>query len=84
MNLGDFEGAAQYWEQSLALARELGDLVSVARSLGNLTSLASQAGGPQDTDRQQEIGDEVVALGRVAEDPNTDQLWHARSRRGGS
>jgi predicted ATPase/DNA-binding CsgD family transcriptional regulator len=73
-NLGESDLAAQYWEQSLALARELGDLVSVARSLCNLTALARMAGGPRDTDRRQAMYDEVVALGRAAEDPNNISL----------
>jgi DNA-binding CsgD family transcriptional regulator/tetratricopeptide (TPR) repeat protein len=71
MNLGDFDRAAHYWEQGLTLARELDDYVSVARLLHNSSFFADQPGDSWDSARKQEIYEEVLALGRMAEDPNT-------------
>ena len=70
-NLDDLDLAAHYWQRGLALARELGDAVSIARLVGNLSELAEPFGDSRDTDRRQDIADEILALGRAADDLNT-------------
>jgi DNA-binding CsgD family transcriptional regulator len=61
--LGDREHAAHYWEQSLALARELGDRVNAARSLANF---AEYTVDPGDYDRRQALCEEALSLAQVA------------------
>jgi DNA-binding CsgD family transcriptional regulator len=70
-NLGDSERAVQYWEQSLTLAREVGDDVNAARSLANISA---RTFGPQNLDRRQAMNEEALALARAAGHPATIHL----------
>jgi non-specific serine/threonine protein kinase len=70
-NMGDVEGARRYWEQSLSLAREVGDLVNAARSLCNLSALSRDQGNH---DRQQAMYEEAMELARMADHASTVQL----------
>jgi DNA-binding CsgD family transcriptional regulator len=61
INLGELERGHQYWQQGLALARELGDTVNTARILANMSSATID---PEDFDRRQALLDEALELVR--------------------
>ncbi|MBA2451979.1 MAG: hypothetical protein H0V47_02320, partial [Chloroflexia bacterium] len=69
--LGDDDRAIEYWEQSLVLARDVGDRKNAARSLANISSLTVD---PQDADRRQAMLEEALALARAAGHPATIHL----------
>ena len=70
--LGDDDRAAALWEQSLQLAREVGDHVNAARSLANIS--AHNMVDPRDADRRQAMLEEALALARSAGHPATIHL----------